>query len=128
MTKIDIEENVILIRINKLYHDAISVDELYEVTRGIWRVGIRREKAEYAFSIYKGIVKEVFIIESWHPACTTPYKLRSMIEAISNVEKSGRWEFKGKLAEEKIRNKYIGKSFKEYFKFGASNPIIYINC
>ena len=43
--------------------------ELYEVTRGCWKVDVKRaEKADYAFCIYKGIIKEVYKIKEWLPA------------------------------------------------------------
>ncbi len=128
MDNIEISENVILIRINQLYHENITEEELYEATRGIWRVGIRRENADYAFSVFKGEVKEVFAIKSWFPACTLPYKTRNLQDAISKVKIEGRWEFKGELAEDNIRNKYIEISVKHYLPYGASNPITYINC
>ena len=128
MSEIEIDENVILIRINKLYHESMSEEEMYEATRGIWKIGVRREKADYAFAIYQGEVKEVFYIGSWFPACTLHYNTRNMQDAISNVKMKGRWEFEGTLAEDSIRDKYIGKSFKHYLPHGASNPIIYANC
>lgn len=128
MAKIEIIENVILIRINRLYHEKMSMDELYEATRGIWRIGIRREKADFVFAVYKGEVVEVYSIISWFPACTLPYKTRNIQEEISNVKVQERWEFDGKLADESVRHKYIGKSVKEYFMDGASNPVMYINC
>ena len=128
MEQIEITENVLLIRINRLYHEHITEEELYEATRGIWKIGIRRERADYAFSVYKGQVKEVYEIKSWFPACTLPYKTRNMQDAISKVRKEGRWEFEGDIAQDDVREKYIGTSVKHYFSFGASNPITYINC
>lgn len=44
-----------------------------------------------------------------------------------DLEITGRKEFLGRLAEESIRAKYVGKSVNEYFKQGNSNPINYIN-
>ena len=129
MKEIEITENVILIRINRLFHKNITEEELYEATRGIWRVGSRRENADYAFSVYKGKVKEVFVIKSWFPACTLHYKTRIMRDAIQNIDKTRRWEFDGEIAESNVRDKYIGKSVKNYLpSFGGTNPIIYVNC
>ena len=51
---VKISHKVILITINKLYRSRMSSDELYESTRGIWKVGKRRERAEFAFAIYQG--------------------------------------------------------------------------
>ena len=70
-----IEEPVILIRINKLYRHGMSDIELYDATRGVWKVGARRERASYAFAVFEGIVREVYKINEWFPAGTTPSAL-----------------------------------------------------
>jgi hypothetical protein len=44
-------------------------------------------------------------------------------EAIPN-----RWEFVGKVAEDRIRRKYVGKSVAHYWPKGAQNPVQYVNC
>jgi len=44
----------------------MSPEELYEVTRGIWKVGERsRNQVEYAFSIFQGIVLEIYRVDQW---------------------------------------------------------------
>jgi hypothetical protein len=117
-----ISEPSILIRINQKYHDGMSRQELFEATRGVWKIAVRRENAKLAFAIYKGIVKEVYAIKSWHPAETLSYKTRT------DTHYPGRWEFNGGLAPQDIRNKYIDKSVKEYFTPSARNVITYVNC
>jgi hypothetical protein len=67
-----IKEPSVLIRISKLYDEAMTTEELYEATRGVWKVGSRRDEAEYPFSIAGGEVKEVYKITSWLPAGTLP--------------------------------------------------------
>ena len=124
-----INERVILIRINKLYHELMSPDELYEATRGIWKVGPRRNGVEYAFAIYNALVKEVYKVHNWYPACTFEYKTRNVFQAIQNIEKINRWEFDGEIAESNVRDKYICKSVKNYLpSYGGANPITYVNC
>lgn len=126
MNDIQIDENVLIIRVSKLYYPEISDDELYEITRGIWLVaGPRREQVEFVFSVFQGFVKEVYKVDSWHPALTTAYKIRKQ-EDFSNI--NGRWEFSGKPAEPNIQNKYINKSVAFLFPQGAANPVRYINC
>ncbi|MGF1685070.1 hypothetical protein L4D78_28120, partial [Photobacterium minamisatsumaniensis] len=71
---LEISENAILIRINRLYDEALSAAELYEATRGVWVIGSRREKVELALTVYKGEIKEVYLVSSWHPAGSTPYE------------------------------------------------------
>ena len=119
--KVKIEEPAILIRANQLYEYGMSEVELYDITRGVWRVGIEREKAKYAFSVYEGIVREVYKIEQWFPAGTT-FSTRNP----HGLDDPERWEFVGKLAESKIRDKYLYKSVEEYFT--SRNPITYVNC
>lgn len=80
-----ITEPSILIRINRKYRDGMSQQELYEITRGVWKIGERREKAQLAFAIYQGVIKEVYTIDTWHPAGTTPYHTRS------DFDHPGRW-------------------------------------
>lgn len=117
-----ISEPSILIKINQKYQDGMTGQYLLEVTRGIWKVGSRREKAQLAFAIYQGIVKEVYSIKSWHPQGTLIYQTRK------DFVSKGRWEFDGKLASDDIRDKYIGKSVAKYFSSHAQNPITYVNC
>lgn len=127
--EVGINEKVILVRINKLYREFMTEEEMYEATRGIWRVGPRRNEADYAFTVYQGFVKEIYKINRWYPACTLEYKTRPMLKAIQDVKQIGRWEFDGMVAENNIRDKYIGRSIKSYLpSFGGANPIIYINC
>ncbi len=121
---ISIDENVIFFRINKLYRGNMTPSELYETTRGVWRIGKRRELANYAFSVYKNEIIEVFKIIKWFPAGTLKYNTRSK----ESIDREGRWEFEGELAEQPIRNKYIGKSIEEFVSRRAQNPAIYHNC
>lgn len=116
---VTIDDPVILIRINELFRYGMSQTELYDATRGIWRVGRNREKARFALAIFDGIVQEVYRIEAWFPAGTT-FSSRGQLEG------SKRWEFVGQVAEETIRRKYILRSVDHYFHRGAQNPIRYV--
>jgi hypothetical protein len=69
-TPVEVAHPSLLIRINRLYHYSIGNTELYEVTRGTWKLGSKRALARYAFSVFHGVVRAVFEIESWHPART----------------------------------------------------------
>ncbi len=121
--RIKIDEPAILIRINRLYHYGMTDAQLYDATRGIWKVGSRREKAEYAFAVYEGIVREVYAIKRpWLPAGSTYFARRP-----NGYLSRDRWEFVGTVAEDRIRNKYRGKYVGHYFKQGAQNPIAYVN-
>lgn len=57
---VTVTEPAILIRINQLYRSGMNATELYEVTRGVWRVGVRCEQAHYALAVFQGVVKAVY--------------------------------------------------------------------
>jgi hypothetical protein len=117
-----ISEPVIAININQTFRPGMNSGDLYDFTRGIWRLSLRTAgKAKYAFSVYGGVVKEVFEIDQWHPAGTTPYINQRFIDPILK----DRFEFVGRVADDNIRDKYIEKTLP---KKHGQNPIRYFNC
>lgn len=123
---VTITHATLLIRINKLYRHNMSAQELYEATRGVWRLSARREAATYALAVFEGVVREVFEIRSWHPANSTPYTTR--VEELAQRDVGGRWEFVGEIAPDEIRSRYRGRSVHSYFKRGQQSPVSYVNC
>ncbi len=120
----DIREPALLIRINQLYRPGMSVQELYDTARGVWVLGERRFRAEWAFAVASGKVLEVYSIEEWHPAGTTQYHSR-----VIDMERYwNRWEFTGERAPEELRERYLGQDVSHYFPRGAANPVMYVNC
>lgn len=110
--EVDIKDNVILININSLYHFWISPNDLYEATRKSWKAKIERaEKAEYALCHYHWIVREVYKINNWYESLDNPWRI----------------EFNWEIANEDIREKYLHKSIKKYFRKWNQNPIKYVN-
>lgn len=121
--KVEIIEPVILIRINQEFRYSMSEIELYDYTRGRWRINVERaKKAKYAFAIYEGVIQEVYSIIYWLEAGKT------LNTRTDNDRIDERFEFIGNIAEPEIRNKYKYKSVEQYFKKGNQNPIMYINC
>jgi len=118
-----ISEPSLLIRINQLYRHNMSPLELDEATRGIWKLGQRREQVRFALAVFEGVVREVYEVESWHTAGTEPYKTRDLSER----DLRGRWEFTGRLADAGIRGQYRGGSVQHYWGKGAQNPCLYVN-
>ena len=110
----------ILIRINRLFRYDMTPLELYEATRGIWKIGKRREKATYAMAVYGGIVQEIYTIGKWHRAGTTRYRARK------GLSDSKRWEFTGKPASKRVRERFVLRSVEEYLPRGSQNPICYV--
>ncbi len=117
----EISEPVILITVNRLFERGMSAEMLYEITRGKWVIGLRRDKAKYAFAVYKGIIREVYEIERW---CSIVVEEPHPKNA--EIKQKKRWQFEGKVAEN--LKYYIGASTEKYQIIGAQNPIRYVNC
>jgi hypothetical protein len=103
---IEIVEPTIIININKLYKRFMTNDELYEVTKQAWKLGTKKNQANYVVASYRGLVREVYEIENW-------YKVND------------RWGFNGKVANKEIVDKYKDNSLENYIKKGNQNPIRY---
>jgi hypothetical protein len=127
---VEISEPVILITVNRFYRRGMSDEDLYEITRGKWVIGARRNKAKYALAVYKGIIREVYEIKRWLPIQVEGAELtRAWIPANSEeakVKRPNRWQFEGKIATS-LRH-YVGGSTEKYATVGAQNPIRYVNC
>ena len=120
LKKEDITDNIIIIKINKSYAPGMSGAELYDVTRGCWRISIPyASQADYALAVAYGEVVEVYKISGWFKASE---EKRTTIEYDPEKEK-GRIIFKGVIASEEIRQKYIGKNVKGLYKRGEANPV-----
>ncbi|MBK8232067.1 MAG: hypothetical protein IPK72_16170 [Candidatus Eisenbacteria bacterium] len=120
----EIAHPVILVRVNRLFREGMTEHELYEVTRGVWKLGPRREKAGYALAVFRRVVRGVYAIHSWHPAGTVPYETRQGRE----VRQPGRWEFVGGEAPPRVQAAYLGRSVEVYLPRGSRNPVIYVGC
>lgn len=131
-----IDQPAILFRMNQLFKESLTSDQLYDATRGIWRVKASRANAAvYGLSVVKGLVREVYQITpgSWtefNPA-KTPLQLPT--RAGQDIYRDGKyargyWLFEGKVAEPQVRDQYLMKSVRGYFTPGASNIIQYIGC
>lgn len=126
----NIKEPVILITVNKLFHRGMSAERLYEVTRGKWIVGQRREKAKFAFAVYRGVIREVYKIDRWQPSSNevdpTMKEWIADRKAEFGNQRKQKWEFVGSVCEE-LRH-YVNKNTLDYQKQGSQNPIKYVNC
>jgi uncharacterized protein len=122
-TPVEIVDPVLLIRIRRLFRPDMTWDEIYEATRGVWRIGVRRERAKYALAVFDGIVREVFEIKQWHPAGTTTYPTRN-----SSQFDPARWEFTGSEAPPEVHARYLGRSVSKYLSPKMQTPFKYVNC
>jgi len=123
--KVVVTDPVLAFRINKTFHYGMTARELYDYTRHSWILGDRRNSAKYAFTVYQGVVQEVYEIVAWFPQNSTPNIKHEQGE--STDINSERWEFVGHVAEPTIRDKYLYKNVAKYFLSNQS-PYTYINC
>jgi hypothetical protein len=103
------EHRVVLIRISREFPHVRTPDELYEATRNWWKMAPHRHDPDFAFSVYGGVVRAVYRIQSWQS------------------DSRGRWEFDGEL-DPAMEKEYCGKDISDYLPAGAQNPIRYLNC
>jgi len=118
-----------LIRINKLFRYGMSGQELYDATRGIWRISPETHNPDFAFAVYGGVVQEVYRIAKWFKAGTTYYSSREdELDSRLQGMDAERQELVGAIAEEKIRRRYRYKSVRKYLPKNSQNPVLYVNC
>jgi hypothetical protein len=117
----NITEKVVLIKLSETFRYNMDSMDLYDYTRGIWKVAeARRKNVTHAFAVYDGIIQETYNVLQWFEAGAT-YTNRIDIDA---WKKNERWEFIGSISEE-MRKKYRYKSVDRYWKIGNRNPIRY---
>ena len=119
----ELRHPAILITISKLFRDGMKELQLYEATRGVWKLKRKRlTKYTYAFAIFHNVIKEVYEITEWHKGGDTPYYTRDH----DDVKKPERWEFVGEVAKS-IRDQYVGRVLPHEYrrKRGNQNPIKY---
>jgi hypothetical protein len=124
----DISDNLVLIRIAQTYCDDMSDFELYDATRGRWIIAQwRLERMQYpckvyACAVYKGVIKEVYEVSIWLKAATM--SLTRPGDA-TDPKLRDRYEFVGRIAPPKIRNKYISKDASALFSKGDQHSLKY---
>jgi hypothetical protein len=116
----NISENVLLIKLTDSFRYNMDPMDLYDYTRGIWKIGPKRNRVDYAFAVYDGIIQETYKVLEWFEAGTT---FTNRVD-IDDWRKVQRWEFIGSISEE-MRKKYRYKSAGHYYKLGNRNPIKY---
>ncbi len=121
LTLKDITDDIVVIKVNQSFYEGISAEALYDFTRGIWKRSLKTVSvADYALSVAYGIVVEVYKIDRWMSASDTVFTARK----VDPKRAAERVAFEGKVADDSVRNKYIGKSVELLFKYGAANPCV----
>ena len=83
----------------------------YDCTRSAWKVDPKRaNRYPYVLSVTGGIVREVYKVHEWHYIAPG----------------SDRAEFTGEIAEQTIRDVFVGKKIpQKYRKKGLASPCLY---
>ena len=109
----------VVLRINKLWHPEMDVDDVYDATRGWWVVGPKREDCEYAIAVANGVVRGVYRIHAWRPRGTGDHNWQD------DAPDKPRWGFDGAPAPE--LQHVIGRDVSDLFPRGSANPVTYFN-
>tara|TARA_B100001175_G_C19428284_1_gene599822 strand:- start:226 stop:993 length:768 start_codon:yes stop_codon:yes gene_type:complete len=118
----DFKHKILMLRLNQHWRPNMSEGELYDITRGIWKLGAKRERVELVLAVSNGIVRQVYIPDSWHPAGTTTYSHKH--PDIEEKHRS-RWEFVGKPATAKEHLEYMHKDVSGFYKKGEQTSTRY---
>lgn len=71
-------------------------------------------------SVVNTIVIEVYKIDYWVPGTKAVFTKRK----VDSKEAARRIAFVGKVADDSVRNRYVGKSVSHLFERNASNPCV----
>lgn len=120
--EVAIDEEAILIKINKYIDPDRDIVALYDRVRSCWAINKEHaERAKYVFAVYKGKILEIYEPAAWLKGCAT-----MRFDGIYRDIEEKRIEFVGRLAPQEVRIKYRGKRIKDYAK--TQNPCQYVNC
>lgn len=94
----------------------------YDRTRSAWKLGKKKDMAEYAFLVHQGVIKRVYSIANWYPDGTT-FHTRNNPDPnnpsyIKDYAVRNRFEFVGRLVDEAdpVSSLYVGRSVKKYIR------------
>ena len=117
----EIDENCVIININKTYKRGSGNDSIYNATKEIWDIKEhRRNRIEYVLSEYRGLIVEVFKVKEWYGK-ERGYNLGAKKYGQTYIG----YGFNGEVAEDLIRKKYINKSIAAHKKRGFASVVIF---
>jgi hypothetical protein len=105
------DDLALLLRVNKSWHDGISAEELYRITRSWWVMSPANAlRVARVLAVAGGVVREVYQPERWLPC---------PVEGLEN-----RLGFVGAVAAD--REAYVGLDVARLFRQGSANPVRYL--
>ena len=103
-----IDAPTVIVVINRLWNLSLSDDEVYQATRGSWKIGeAARSRAEFVLGVAGGVVRGAYRIKRWCPS--------------QEPGRNSRWDFEGESAADLDA---VGKSVRRLQPpRGAANPV-----
>lgn len=116
------KQGTMLVNLAQSYSLDLTAQELYDATRGWWKMADPRHKnIKYVLAIYNSIIQEVYEPVGWFKAGST-----FMLNRRPEAKHKERWEFVGHLATDKIRKRYYKKHLGGRIEWGHS-PFCYVS-
>ncbi len=115
-----IEDDCVIININKSYKRNAGSNAIYLATKEIWKMANPNGKIKYVLSEYNGLIVEVFEVKNWYTK-NRKYGVNTKKATQSYLG----YGFDGEIAPENIRKRYIYRTVKHIKSRGASNVIRY---
>jgi hypothetical protein len=123
----NIKEKAVLINIGREWREGLSADQLYERTRRYWHCNPANHDAKYAFSVAKGIVREVYRIDGWDRVDLRKEQIDlTRLRSTPPPKILDRWAFHGEVAAD--MQHYLGTNVSHYRRHGMASPLIWLNC
>ncbi|MEI8202911.1 MAG: hypothetical protein WCH34_07865 [Bacteroidota bacterium] len=118
---VKIENDCIIININKKYQRGKGGQSIYEATKETWTIDKNKlYELRYVLSEFRGLIVEVFEVFEWYE------KERGYTPG---AKKFGQTKigfgFTGKIAPDEIRNQYVNKSIAHVKTRGSASAIRY---
>lgn len=106
-----VEQRMLFVKINRAYSSTDGPHEIYEATRGHWKLSERgRNAVTHAAGVAHGVVRGIYRVQDWFPS-----------EVPGDIE---RWGFSGEPAPE--LSHIVGTHVRHLFKTdGQQNPVSY---
>jgi hypothetical protein len=125
----DINVPSVLININRQWHRGLPANQskLYAAVRGEWVIQPKRHRAQYAFAIARGIIRQVYVIDgSQGGHGWVNLSMASRFPELQKHQKGDRYVMTAEVASDLAR--FIGQSVFHLQKPSARNPIRWLHC
>ena len=133
LTRDDIKHHIMMLKINQLYNENMTAQELYDAVRGVWRASLRRaQEVEYVFGIYDGLIVAVYTPTKWYVCKEAPQEYARFREELTPrvanriffVDTS----FEQGLPPDENQKFYLGKTILDLdINTKSQNPVMYLN-